>query len=169
MDPEATLLQQELLLTCLWGIIHEGNVSINSFNRLFVPYIVQEFETIVIQSIDMLDEFIRFKDLVVTQETLNVFFHDLDNYPIKDEFELLRNHRTLPRDVETYTKLLDDDEALLDSRLFSFTGKRLNERAIPAIKSQMLWSLMCLYFRDYCIKYYDLEIPNKSPQQVLEE
>lgn len=112
-DPEATLLQKELLICALWVLVHEDPLR---FKIVFTD----KFDTRT-NSIGLLDEFERFRDLIFVQDFI-------DSY-----------HTYFKEETKTIEELKD--------------GRGMG--------SNMWWKYISFYFREYCLKYYDVSEPAK--------
>lgn len=165
MDPEATVLQKELLTLALWMILHEAEEDTGAFPNLFHSDTHDSFGSLIDMTVDLYDEFNRFRELVLTQEFLDHYFKYLDNYKKSEEY-IREDFFNLPRNIKDLTELLDRDEKILSSNLF-FKPHNTGYGDPQRLKSKIMWSLIFLYFRDYCIKYYDLTIPKTTLEEIM--
>lgn len=124
-DPEATILQKELLILCLWAQIHEVKPdSGNDFVKFFsVPHF---FYRDVFVAPDFWEEYNRFRDLVLSQELLDQFHTEVGDY----------ENNITPKSLTEFRDFIDNQSKDLDQRI------------------QMLARLVFFYYREYCKKYY---------------
>src|SRR3990167_557849 len=76
-DPEATMLQKELLILCLWVQVHEV-LTTNDIAKFFTT--THFFYADVFIAPDFWEEYNRFRDLVLTQELLDQFHERIGDY-----------------------------------------------------------------------------------------
>lgn len=125
-DPEATQLQKELLILCLWVQIHESNFGEIKNDLLKFFNTTEFFYLDIFVQPDFWEEYNRFRDLVLTQELLDQFHSKIGNY--KDKIT--------PTNITEFRDFIDDQSQHLYSRI------------------EMLARLIFFYYREYCKKYY---------------
>lgn len=151
-DTEATMEQKELLLLVLWVILHETDGNIGVFPDFFKDDMTTPFIRVISLFVDMYDEFIKFRDLIVTQEMLDLYFYNLDKYKGELPFKYLYN---IPRDIKDYKLILDRTEGYTENKSLYSKIKQYNP---TTVKIGLMWPLIVLYFRNYCLNYYTLEV-----------
>lgn len=67
LDPEATLLQKELLICVLWVFLHELPSRMDAV-------FTDKYSSEIPDGVDLIDEFERFRDLAISQELVDMYY-----------------------------------------------------------------------------------------------
>lgn len=128
-DPNTDILQKELLILSLWVLCHE---HIGSTKDFFISKKV--FYGNIFVAPDFLQEYNRFRDLILSQELLDQFHDDIGDHVVIGDY---RRHIT-PKSLDEYRDFVDSQSNRIEDRV------------------RMLGRLVMYYFREFCKKYYEV-------------